>query len=429
MKRLHWDTLPPSKLEPNTLWQKLAGPDLGIDCKSLESDFAQSRSKTKSQKKQAVTQSEKVGKKVTLLEPTRSRNCEIRFNRVGRTPDELKEALLARFRDGLGHHPQTESPRHLSDADLSLLSQALPTEEEVKSIRSFKGHPNQLGPVEKFYHVLATIPHVQRRVELLLFRAEVTDQGCLSHLGYQIKLVIAAAKELKSSSHLELLLQIILAAGNHMNGGTARGAAYGFQLDFLTKLQQTKTTDNKQTLVHWIARTYETMKRGNNMSGDITADLSLLQFAAKVDENNLSNELKELKSNFSKVSGAVLTGHKEDPFTQGLTQFLTDYRPQLEEVENQLIQARERTTDLNKYFMVQSAQNWNQVFSIFDSFMTAFTLARDQIQQPQVESTVRRKDDTLNSVPIDISYLHERVRDLGASTDGEGSEDEKWEPE
>ena len=162
MKRLHWDTLPPNKLEANTFWQKVAGPDVDIDIKTLESAFAQpsrSRSKTKSHKKKTVTQStksEKVEKKVTLLEPTRSRNVEIRLARAahGLTPDELKEALLARFRDGQGHHPQTESPRHLSDADLSLLSQALPTEAEVKSIRSFKGDPNQVFVC--VFHVIRT---------------------------------------------------------------------------------------------------------------------------------------------------------------------------------------------------------------------------------------------------------------------------------
>ena len=37
-----------------------------------------------------------------------------------------------------------------------------------------------------------------------------------------------------------------------MNGRTARGGAYGFKMSTLTKLSDTKTTDNKKTLLQWI---------------------------------------------------------------------------------------------------------------------------------------------------------------------------------
>ena len=51
---------------------------------------------------------------------------------------------------------------------------------------------------------------------------------------------------------LGVVLATVLALGNHLNGSTARGGAYGFKLNTLTKLINTKTTDNKMNLLHYL---------------------------------------------------------------------------------------------------------------------------------------------------------------------------------
>jgi len=47
----------------------------------------------------------------------------------------------------------------------------------------------------------------------------------------------AAVRETQESKRLKPLLEIVLALGNHLNGNTARGGAYGFKLDSLTKVR------------------------------------------------------------------------------------------------------------------------------------------------------------------------------------------------
>jgi hypothetical protein len=47
-------------------------------------------------------------------------------------------------------------------------------------------------------------------------------------------------------------VEIVLAVGNYLNGGTRRGEAFGFKLTSLSKLTDTKTADNKRTLLHYI---------------------------------------------------------------------------------------------------------------------------------------------------------------------------------
>ncbi len=63
-----------------------------------------------------------------------------------------------------------------------------------------------------------------------------------------------AIHDIKKCTKLPRLLEIILAVGNYLNGTGPRGGAYGFKLEVLTKLADTKTADNKSTLLHYIVR-------------------------------------------------------------------------------------------------------------------------------------------------------------------------------
>jgi len=68
-------------------------------------------------------------------------------------------------------------------------------------------------------------------------------------------LVNKACKEVKESAMLGKVLEYVLALGNHLNSGTNRGRAYGFKLDGLLKLLETKGTDGSTTLLHYLVAT------------------------------------------------------------------------------------------------------------------------------------------------------------------------------
>jgi len=66
--------------------------------------------------------------------------------------------------------------------------------------------------------------------------------------------VIHAVSEVHKSDKFKKLLEFVLAVGNYLNGGTARGQAYGFKLEALKKLRDTKTADNQSTLLHYLVQ-------------------------------------------------------------------------------------------------------------------------------------------------------------------------------
>lgn len=66
--------------------------------------------------------------------------------------------------------------------------------------------------------------------------------------------IISASNSVKNSKKLRKVLEIVLAFGNYMNSGK-RGPAYGFRLQSLDTLMETKSSDKRMCLLHYIVET------------------------------------------------------------------------------------------------------------------------------------------------------------------------------
>lgn len=66
--------------------------------------------------------------------------------------------------------------------------------------------------------------------------------------------IISASSSVKNSKKLRQLLEVILAFGNYMNSAK-RGPAYGFKLQSLDTLVDTKSSDKRMCLLHFIVET------------------------------------------------------------------------------------------------------------------------------------------------------------------------------
>lgn len=70
----------------------------------------------------------------------------------------------------------------------------------------------------------------------------------------QVHAIISASSSVKSSRKLRRLLEVVLAFGNYMNSAK-RGPAYGFRLQSLDSLVDTKSSDKRSSLLHYIVET------------------------------------------------------------------------------------------------------------------------------------------------------------------------------
>lgn len=66
--------------------------------------------------------------------------------------------------------------------------------------------------------------------------------------------MISSSKSVRNSNKFKKLLEVILAFGNYLNS-SKRGPAYGFKLQSLDTLVDTKSSDKRMSLLNYIVQT------------------------------------------------------------------------------------------------------------------------------------------------------------------------------
>ncbi|XP_009993999.1 PREDICTED: formin-like protein 1 [Chaetura pelagica] len=223
MPVFNWVALKPNQID-GTVFNELNDEKVlqELDMSDFEEQF-----KTKAQgpaldiSALKVKATQKAPSKVTLMESNRAKNLAITLRKGGRSIQDICAAI------------ETYDQQALSLDFLELLLRFLPTEDERTLIRK------------------ARIPRLAERMNVMIFLGNFSDTAQL--LMPQLNAIIAASMSLKSSSKLRNILEIVLAFGNYMNS-SKRGAAYGFRLQSLDALLEMKSTDRKQTLLHYLVR-------------------------------------------------------------------------------------------------------------------------------------------------------------------------------
>ncbi|XP_054981743.1 formin-like protein 3 isoform X4 [Sorex araneus] len=186
---------------------------------------------------------QKAASKVTLLEANRAKNLAITLRKAGRSAEEICRAI------------HTFDLQTLPVDFVECLMRFLPTEAEVKLLRQYERERQpleELAAEDRFMLLFSKVERLTQRMAGMAFLGNFQDN--LQMLTPQLNAIIAASASVKSSQKLKQMLEIILALGNYMNS-SKRGAVYGFKLQSLDLLLDTKSTDRKMTLLHFIALT------------------------------------------------------------------------------------------------------------------------------------------------------------------------------
>ncbi|XP_073713232.1 formin-like protein 1 [Misgurnus anguillicaudatus] len=243
MPLLNWQALKPNQVT-GTVFSELDDEQvLGM----LNMDLFEEHFKTKAQgppadiSKLKVKVAEKAPAKVSLLEANKAKNLAITLRKGGMTPDVICTAI------------ERYDQQSLSLDFLELLERFIPSEYEMKLLQNYEKEGRSLEDLseeDRFVSRFGKIPRLSQRINTLTFMGNFPES--IKRLQPQLDAIIAASVSIKSSTKLKKILEIILAFGNYMNS-SKRGAAYGFRLQSLDLLLDTKSTDRSQTLLHFIA--------------------------------------------------------------------------------------------------------------------------------------------------------------------------------
>uniref|UniRef100_A0A3B3E1X1 Formin-like 1a n=1 Tax=Oryzias melastigma TaxID=30732 RepID=A0A3B3E1X1_ORYME len=241
MPLLNWQALKPNQVT-GTVFNELDDEQI---LEELNMEIFEEQFKTRAQgnpadlakvKKKAV---QKAPSKISLIDANKAKNLAITLRKGGKSPSDICSAIET-------------YDQSLSIDFLELLEHFIPSDYEMKLLANYEkeGRPlDELTNEDQFILHFGKIPRLNQRINTLTFMGNFPDT--VKRLQPQLNSIISASMSIKSSAKLKKILEIVLAFGNYMNS-SKRGAAYGFRLQSLDLLLETKSTDRTQTLLHFI---------------------------------------------------------------------------------------------------------------------------------------------------------------------------------
>uniref|UniRef100_A0A669D470 Formin like 2 n=1 Tax=Oreochromis niloticus TaxID=8128 RepID=A0A669D470_ORENI len=309
--------------------------------------------------------------KVALLDSNRAKNLAI----------TLRKVAFDRF-----------DLRTLPVDFVECLMRFQPTENEIKVLRQFEKERKPLESLtdeDRFMMQFSKIERLMQKMTIMAFIGNFAES--VQMLTPQLHAVIAASVSIKSSQKLKKILEIILALGNYMNS-SKRGAVYGFKLQSLDLLLDTKSTDRKQTLLHYIANV---VKEKYTQVSLFYNEMHYVEKAAAVSLENVLLDVKELQRGMELTKREYsMHGHNTM-----LKEFIAHNESKLKKLQDDAKIAQDAFDEVVKFFGENAKTTPPSVFfPVFVRFVKAYRVSwilspshKSKRQQQELIQELRRK--------------------------------------
>ena len=335
MKSLFWEIIQPRDLK-DTLWDTLDDTKIKLNLDKFEEKFSQVKKEPKKEpEKKAVAKKEKK----TFLEADRTRMMNIVLNKIKIDALDISDAI------------EQYNTNTLTQDICDLLLPIMPTEAEIKEVATFNGDVLQdLAICDQFVLIISGIIGYKERIKSILFKYNYLEDYLI--ITKEINRVFKVFKFLKEDENLKKLLEIMLALGNYMNGGSSRGGAFGYTLKSLTKFSDTKS--NGYTFIDYTVKfIYEQVKDG----AKIFEVLKKLKKFDKMQYQSIVEGVKQMENRWKDVQALkkLVVSRKqelmaEDKSEAFLNDFYNDAEEKIKEIKDKLEKIDKDYEDVVKYF-------------------------------------------------------------------------------
>uniref|UniRef100_A0A8C1PF99 Diaphanous-related formin 3 n=1 Tax=Cyprinus carpio TaxID=7962 RepID=A0A8C1PF99_CYPCA len=277
MKRLNWSKISPQEMSKSCFWvvakeERYENEDL---LTRLAITFGTQREELekKSIKKRV--------KELKVLDPKIAQNLSIFLGSFRMPYEEIRRMILEVDED------------QLTEPMIQNLVKYLPEQEQLNALVKYKSEFTLSLSLSLSLSLLnseCSVKRLRPRLNSILFKLQFEEQ--VSNLRPEIMAVNAACDEVKKSKAFSRLLELILLMGNFMNAGSRNAQSFGFNLSSLCKLKDTKSADQKSTLLHFLAETCEE-KYPEVMK--FVEDLQHVDQAGRVSAENLEKSLRQME--------------------------------------------------------------------------------------------------------------------------------------
>ncbi|CAH1428330.1 unnamed protein product [Lactuca virosa] len=200
-----------------------------------------------------------------------------------------------------------------------------PTNEEMEQLKKFTDDYETLGKREQYFLELMKVPRMDAKLRAFLFKIKFNVQ--LSEFKTSLNTVNSACDEVRRSTKLKEIMKRILYLGNTLNQGTARGAAVGFKLDSLLILTDTRASDSKMTLMHYLCK--KIASKSPSLL-DFHEDLVSLEAATEIELKVLAEEMQSITMGLENAKQELDASANDGPISQGFHKTLKEFIGQAE---------------------------------------------------------------------------------------------------
>ncbi|XP_067895515.1 formin-1 isoform X1 [Heterodontus francisci] len=433
MKPLYWTRIQIKDSRDgkiSTIWESLEEPCIQ-DAEGFEELF--SKAAVKEMKKplsDTYRKTNKTKKIVKLLDGKRSQTVGILISSLHLEMKDIRQAILNL--DNSVVDLETLQALYDNRAQAEELTKICKyyeksKEEEVKL----------LDKPEQFLYELSQIPNFAERTHCIIFQSVFMEGICT--IRRKVGNVLHLSKSLTDQQSVKIVLGLILAFGNHMNGGNrTRGQADGFGLEILPKLKDVKSRDNQISLVDFVASYYL-----HHFDKDAGTDKSVyplpepqeLLRASQVKFEDLSKDLRKLKKDLEACEKEIRlvcqqsSEQELQPFKEKMEAFIQNAKNDHKVEEGHLEEAQKSFEDTIRFFGVKPKAGEkeitpNYIFTLWFEFCNDFkntwkcenkNISKERLKEAQQSVKKITSEKRVETKKTNPNSLKERLRQREAS--------------
>ncbi|XP_051514390.1 protein diaphanous homolog 1-like isoform X2 [Myxocyprinus asiaticus] len=383
LKRANWSKIAAEDLSEKSFWVK--AKEERFENKELFAKLTLTFStQTKVKKDQEGSEEKKTAQKkkvkeLKVLDSKSSQNLSI-FLGSNRLPYEEFKNVILEVNETL-----------LTENMVQSLLKLLPEQEQLNTLSEMKDEYEELAESEQFGVVISSVKRLKPRLSAILFKLQFEEQ--VNNVKPDVVAVTAACEELRQSESFAKLLEITLLLGNYMNAGSRNAKAFGFTISYLCKLRDTKSADQKQTLLHFMA---EICQEQYPEVMTFPEELIHVEKASKVSAETLQKNLDQMEKQIASLEKDIETfpppQSDRDKFIEKMTSFVSTAREQFEKLKLMHENMEKQYEDLGKYFVFNPKKmSPEEFFGDLNNFRNMFQQAvKENQKRKEAEEKIRR---------------------------------------
>ncbi|XP_007428625.1 protein diaphanous homolog 1 [Python bivittatus] len=383
LRRTNWSKITAQELSEGCFWvevkeDRYENDDLFAKL-TLSFSTAQTKSKKQQESGEEKGQPKKKVKELRVLDSKNAQNLSIFLGSFRLPYEEIKNAILE------------VNEAVLNESMVQNLIKLMPEPDKLKMIAGLEEEYNELAEPEQFGIVISSVSRLPSRLNAILFKLQFNEQ--VENIKPEIVAVTAACEELRNSENFGSLLSMILLVGNYMNSGSMNAGAFGFNISYLCKLRDTKSVDQKSTLLHFLAETCELQyPQILNFPDDLIHVEKACQVSAEILRKNLDQMNKQISDLQRDVNNFPSSTEKKDKFVEKMTSFVKGAQEQYEKLRMMHANMESLYKELGQYFLFDTNKiSIEEFFTNLRNFKNMFVQAvKENQKRREMEEKMRR---------------------------------------